>query len=233
MTTNTDIHPIQSTILCELLFVKEAGFGELNKKKLSSDQFSFHLRQLADWKLIEKTAEGKYVLTTKGKEYANRFDTEMAEVERQPKLGVCVIGVKKEGEKVLYLSQQRLKQPYFGFWGFVTGKVRWGEKAEETALRELMEETGLKSKLTMVGLKHKMDFSQDGILLEDKYFLTFRADITSGEIIEKFEGGMNRWMTKEEILSQEDVFDDVEEIIEMVERNSFEFVEKQYKVKRY
>lgn len=228
-----DIHPIQSWILCDLLFAPEASFSQLNKKKLSSDQFSFHLHQLTDWKLIEKTEAGKYRLTTTGKEYANRFDTEAAEVERQPKLGVLVIGMKKENGQTYYLTQQRLKQPYYGFWGFVTGKVRWGEKAKETAIREFSEETGMAGEMVLIGVRHKIDFSSEGKLLEDKYFLTFLANKTSGKLIEKFEGGANQWMSKEELFKQEDVFDDAEEVIEMVEKRDFGFDEKEYRVKRY
>ena len=126
----TDIHPVQAEILCYLLFTNEVCFSDLNKNKLGSDLFSFHLRQLTDWRLIKKNDGGKYVLTAKGKEYANRFDTDAKEVERQPKIGVCVIGVNKENGKTEYLCQQRLKQPYFGFWGFVTGKAKWGEKTK-------------------------------------------------------------------------------------------------------
>ncbi len=228
-----DIHPVQAEILCGLLFVKNAGFKELNKKNLGSDLFSFHLRQLTGWSLITKDEFGKYILTTKGKEYANRFDTEIKEVERQPKLGVAVVTTKEIDGELLFLGQQRLKQPYYGFWGFITGKVKWGEKATDTANRELMEETGLTAKLTLLGIRHKMDYSKEGQLLEDKYFLTFKANEVKGDLIENFEGGKNQWMTKEQLLHQDDIFDDIESIIEMVSKNKFEFDEKQYKVKRY
>jgi len=59
---NIDIHPIQSKILCELLFVNNASFKELNKMNLGSDLFSFHLRQLTGWKLIMKDKVDKYIL---------------------------------------------------------------------------------------------------------------------------------------------------------------------------
>lgn len=229
----TDIHPIQSEILCELLFVTEAGFSELNKKKISSDQFSFHLRQLVDLKLIEKNPEGKYGLTIKGKEYANRFDTEQKEVERQPKIGVLVIGVRQTDNMTEYLMQQRLKQPYYGFWGFVTGKIRWGETVNEAALRELKEETGMSGGIKLIGIKHKMDYDQESKMLEDKFFLVVKAEDLKGELQEKFEGGENRWMKKEEIEKIEDLFDGVVENFELVNENELKFRENKYKVKRY
>ncbi|MFA6602983.1 MAG: NUDIX domain-containing protein [Candidatus Shapirobacteria bacterium] len=229
----TDIHPIQSKVLCELLFVQQASFSELKKMDIGTDLFSFHLRQLTDLGLVSKTEKGKYCLTTKGKEYANRFDTEATEVERQPKIGVLIIGVKNENGQTKYLMQQRLKQPYFGFWGFVTGKIRWGEKFEETALRELGEETGLKGKCELVGIEHKTDLAEDGTVLEDKVFVTFKATELKGELQENFEGGKNQWMSKTEIEKLTEPFDDVEAIIEDMESGIFWFRERSFKVKRY
>jgi ADP-ribose pyrophosphatase YjhB (NUDIX family) len=229
----TDIHPIQSIILCELLFVNEAGFAELNKKKLSSDQFSFHLRQLTDWKLIEKTESGKYRLTISGKEYANRFDTEKSEIEKQAKIGVLIVGQKEEKGVKKYLVQQRLKQPYFGYWGFATGKVRWGETVEEAAKRELKEEMGLEGKVELKAIKHKMDYNQDQKMLEDKYFLVVKVTNSKGNLTEEFEGGKNKWMTNEEILALENLFDGVQESIGLTEGEKLDFVETKYVVKGY
>ncbi|MFA6250126.1 MAG: NUDIX domain-containing protein [Candidatus Shapirobacteria bacterium] len=230
---NTDIHPIQSMILCDLLFVEEVGFAKLNKKKLGSDQFSFHLRQLTDWKLIEKTENGKYRLTAKGKEFANQFDTQAMEIERQPKIAVLVVGTKRKKGQVKYLVQQRLKQPYYGYWGFISGKVRWGEKILETGGRELEEEAGLRGDLELVGMEHKTDLGTGGEILEDKYFLILKAEKLEGELKTDFEAGKNCFKTKAEILMLPDLFDDVAMILEKVEGGKFEFEEKEYRVKRY
>jgi dihydroneopterin triphosphate diphosphatase len=54
--------------------------------------------------------------------------------------------VKKEGDKYKFLVLQRADDvyPYPGLWQVITGTMRGGETAKETALRELEEETGLK-----------------------------------------------------------------------------------------
>ncbi len=233
MSTEIDIHPVQSSILCELLFVKEGRFGQLNKLGLSTDHFSFHLKQLVDWGLVDKLKSGKYTLSEKGKEFANRFDTEKTEVERQAKVAVLIVGVKKEGGRKKYLIQQRLKQPYFGFWGFLTGKIRWGETVDQAGARELKEETGLKGKLELTAVKHKMDYDQRKKLLEDKYFFVIRASKLQGEMMKKFEGGRNKWMEKKEILQLTDLFDGVEESMELVDKANFKFSESKYKVRGY
>ncbi len=229
MDTNIDIHPIQATILCQLLFMKSVRFSEMDRQGLTTDHFSFHLRQLINWKMIEKDEDRKYSLTGKGKEFANRFDTEIKEVERQPKIGVLVIA--KKADK--YLIQQRLKQPYYGFWGFITGKMRWGETVEETALRELEEETGLTGRAKLVAVKHKMDYDQQGQLLEDKFFMAVKVDKVRGKLKEEVVGGKNCWMIREEIIKISDLFDGVEETINFANESSLKFSEMKYKVKRY
>jgi len=232
MIKDFDVHPIQAGILRELLFVTEAGFGQLNKKKVGTDLFSFHLKQLIGWKLVAKTGT-KYSLTTKGKEFANQFDTDKIEVEKQAKVAVLIVISKSTGSEINFLLQQRKKQPYFGYWGFVTGKLRWGETILEGAKRELVEETGLSAELRIAGIKHKMDYDQNGNILEDKYFWVILATETKGELMTEFEGGTNVWMSKEKIESQTQLFDGVIESLDMAMKNDFKMSETKYKVKGY
>lgn len=233
MAYEENIHPTQGQILRSLLFHPERRFSEL-APGISSDQLSFHVKRLIELSLIQKNGEG-YMLTASGKEYANRFDADPARmaIERQPKIGVLVICVSKDGTTTRYLVQQRLKQPYYGFYGFLTGKVRWGETIEETATRELEEETGLKANVTLAAIKHKMDYAPDGTLLEDKFFFAFRGEDTSGTLIEQFEGGLNIWLTKEEIMKLPDLFDGVSESLAFVENDTLQFLERKYTVAKY
>jgi 8-oxo-dGTP pyrophosphatase MutT (NUDIX family) len=235
MSINGEVHPIQINILKTLLYQPEVKFSDLNPEKVSSDHFSFHIKKVLESGLVEKTNEGLYRLTAKGKEFANRFDTDSAKVvlERQAKLGVLVICVKEEGRERKYLVQQRLKQPYYGFHGFMTGKVKWGETVDETAARELEEETGLQGSLLLLGVKHKMDYSQTGDLLEDKFFFIYRVTNTTGTLVESFPGGKNMWLVKEEIKKLPDLYDGVDESIEVVDKGVLVFIEKKYIVSKY
>ncbi len=230
-----DIHPTQAKILKELIFHPARKFSELNVEGVSSDQFSFHLRRLAELNLIKKTESG-YELTAPGKEFANRFDTDSPKMvlERQAKIGVSISCIKNDGQgEDLYLIQQRLKQPYFGYHGFLTGKVRWGETILETAARELQEEAGLSAELSISGIKHKMDYSENGELLEDKYFFVIKAQNPAGVLRDNIEGGKNAWFKEKDIFKLPDVFDGVDETIEIIKSGTFQFVERKYAVKRY
>ena len=226
------IHEIQKEILVSLLFRKTARFSDLKNKNLENDQFNFHLKRLLETELVEKS-DKNYSLTSKGKEFANRFDTEKVNLERQAKLSIVVIGVKNQENETLYLVQQRLKQPYFGYHGFITGKVRWGETILETATRELQEETGLSASMTVSGVKHKMDYSETGELLEDKYFFVVKAENPTGTLRDNIKGGKNAWFSEKGLLKLPDVFDGVDETVEIIKSGVFQFVERKYTVKRY
>lgn len=205
MTLDVKIHEAQTAILRELLFHPHAGFAELQKPTgLSSDHFNFHIARLVELGLVEKTTRGQYRLTIKGKEYSNKLDTDSNTIERQPKVAVCLVIHDAEGRT---LMQQRLKQPYFGYWGRPTGKIRWGETILDAAARELKEETNLEADFTFRGTQHKMDYNQQtGELLEDKIFFIMHGANPRGDMFEQFEGGRNQWMTWDEINALELTF---------------------------
>lgn len=213
MSYEPNTHEAQVAILRQLLFVADARFSALQKaSELSSDHFNFHIKKLMQEGYVEK-GDKTYALTPKGKEYANRLDTDENEIERQPKVSIAITlertGANGERE---FLFQQRKKNPYFDFWGRVGGKMRWGESIIEAANRELKEETGLEANFEYRLLYHKRDYDKKtGKLLEDKIFLCVYATEFRGELVEVFEGGVNKWMTHEEFERQPKRFKSVDD----------------------
>ena len=229
MSYEPSAHTAQIAILRHLLFCTEAGFAAIQKKtKLTSDHFNFHIKKLIDESYVQK--QGKYYsLTRKGKEYANRMDTDEHEIEKQPKVSI-VIALERQGEnnRREFLFQQRKKNPYYDFWGRASGKIRWGETVIEAARRELKEETGLEAPLEYKLLYHKRDYDKEtGELLEDKVFLCVHSDEYAGDFIEEFEGGINRWMTMEELLAQPRRFVSIDDMQELID-NGEHFVEREF-----
>lgn len=199
MAHEAKIHEVQTIILRELLFLPSARFSDLRQKTdLDSDHFKFHVTRLVEVGYIEKLSAGDYQLSQLGKEYANKLDTDKNVIERQPKSAVII--VVKKGDQVLV--QERLKHPFFGFWGYPGGKIRWGETILEAAARELDEETGLAAKMTYRGVYHEhIASAETGEILEDKIFHIVSATSPTKKLIEQFEGGRNSWMTVEKLQS--------------------------------
>lgn len=205
MAYEAKIHGAQTSILRELLFHPSAGFSGLQKPTgLTSDHFNFHITRLVEIGYVHKIARGKYSLTPRGKEYANKLDTDANVIERQPKSGV-ILAVRK-GNKFLF--QERLKHPYYGFWGFPSGKIRWGETILETAARELYEETGLVADCEWKGIYHEQVVqAETGEQLEDKIFQIVLCTSPAGTLVEQFEGGRNAWMSLSEAAKQTKIFE--------------------------
>lgn len=227
MSYEASAHKAQMKILRHLLLSPHAGFAELQKQTgLTSDHANFHIKKLTDVGYLTKNSDDKYVLTRVGKEYSNRMDTDDNIIEKQPKISVALIVENDKGE---LLAQQRLKQPYYGFWGRPTGKIRWGETMVEAGARELMEETGLTADLVVAGFYHKMDYDKEsGDLLEDKVFVLIYGTNPQGELIIDDEGHHNEWLSDIELPKRGKVFQSVPEITAMARKNAANFMEHKY-----
>lgn len=200
MSHQATIHQAQTAILRDLLFKPEARFSQLQKVvTLESDHFKFHVNRLLEMGYIAKSNTGTYFLTPKGKEYANKLDTAQNVIERQPKSAVIIV-LKNDMSEVLV--QERLKHPYFGFWGYPGGKIRWGETIIEAAVRELHEETNLEALLSYRGVYHEhVKSAETGELLEDKIFHIIGARAPEGILKELFEGGRSTWVDLKKLAS--------------------------------
>ena len=226
MSYEPDAHAVQMKVLRYLLLSPNATFSALQKDAdMQSDQFTFHLKKLLQVGYVTKDGQ-TYQLTRSGKEYANRMDTDENVIEKQPKLSVVLV---IEDDNNRTLQQERLKHPYYGYWGYPTGKVRWGETLVEAGARELMEETGLAADLRVVGFYHKLDYDEEsGELLEDKYFCIIHGTKAHGELITDAEGHHNEWMTNAEFETKDKKFGNVTETRALVRSLNPVFVEQKY-----
>lgn len=213
MSLEVNIHATQTSILRELLFHPEAGYAKLQKPTgLTSDHFNFHIARLVELGLVEKIKRGSYRLTPRGKEYANRLDTDNSTIERQPKTAVILALQREHDGKMEYVFQERLKNPYYGYWGLPSGKVRWGETIVETARRESLEETGLDGNFEVKGVYHEHVIQEEtGEMLEDKIFFVVLGTEMHGAFQADFEGGHNEWMMFQDAVKKDKKFKSFEQ----------------------
>lgn len=233
MSLEVKIHDAQTKILRELLFHPSAGFAKLQKPTgLTSDHFNFHISRLVELELVEKIERGQYRLSIIGKEYANKLDTAKSTIERQPKISVILVVWRDKSKKEILL-QERLKNPYFGFWGYPTGKVSWGETILETASRELREETGLVSDFIYHGIYHEHAKSEKGDLLEDKIFLITETVKPTGKLRDA-EGCHNKWVKLSDALKFEKRFPGFTTVQDVISgKSQLEEFERTYKTEHF
>jgi ADP-ribose pyrophosphatase YjhB (NUDIX family) len=209
-----------------LLVAPRAPFAALQKDaNMQSDQFTFHLKKLIKAGYVHKD-DSNYQLTIMGKEYANRMNTDERAVSRQAKISVVVI-VEDEAGRILH--QQRLKHPYYGYWGHISGKVRWGETLLEAGSRELAQETGLEADLKIVCFYHKLDYDQGGEqLLEDKLFCVMHGTKPRGALIADAQDRHNQWMSAVEFTALDKLFGDAKETMSLIQGERQVILENKY-----
>jgi len=221
-------------ILRELLFRPNSRFSDLNIQGLSNDHFSYHIKVLIQDKYVTKN-DSKYSLTNKGKEFANRMDTENTEIEKQPKVAVIIVATKSINGKKHLLVQERTKEPYFGYYGFITGKVRFGEKVSETARRELKEESGLEDGTILIKriVHDHVVLEDNGDLVEDKMFYVILIKNPKGDLVDT-RNGKNKWVTVERFKKLKKKYYNEDNIYFISQsKGDMNFIEKTYFIKEF
>jgi ADP-ribose pyrophosphatase YjhB (NUDIX family) len=127
-------------------------------------------------------------------------------IEKQPKYAVFLIAIKEEKGKKYLLIQKRLKEPYFGYQGFITGKVKFGEELIDAAKRELLEESGLTGEFEFKGAHRDIVYSKEKKLLEDKVFHLFIITNCEGRLLTDIEGGKNFWVLEKDFANLDKLY---------------------------
>jgi ADP-ribose pyrophosphatase YjhB (NUDIX family) len=197
--SNIQLHFLQTEILRKLSLSTTLKFNQLLIENLESVHINYHLQKLKSFGLVKKEDE-LYSLTNLGKDYTNRMDDVVKDIERQPKTSILINGARKRiNGEIEFLLTRRLKHPFFGKVAELTGKIRFGETFEEAARRELFEETGLTAKnfiLEKIGRILRRD--KEGNVLQDVIFYEFFVTDFVGVFIEKLPYQENFWMTEKE-----------------------------------
>lgn len=232
MKQDSTINETQALIMRQLFDNGALRFSQINTKNISSDQFSYHLRQLAKNGLIEKTSDNRYQLSVAGRGRAILMDNHSSKFIEQGFTACRVVLTRGEGASKQYLIQRRTRVPYKGYHGDPGGKILFGEDVLEAAARNMKAETGLTCDMSIAGLVHFKDSYQDEVV-QDKFFFVIKATNPSGELLAHGITGDNMWMTYEEILANAKVHQGFTDLIEIAEGSGFQFVERTNFVDEY
>ena len=184
------LHEIQIKVLEKLLFSPNLNYSILRPyRAMENNKFNFHLKQLIDGGYIKKV-DGLYSLTEMGKEFANRIDTNSV-LKLQAKIAVILVCLRKNNTEALIHT--RLKHPFYGCQGYMSGKIMYGESIHETVKRELKEEANLKGKGELFLTRHEIVYSplDNDLVLEDKFLHFFVIRDPTGKANHNDEGRLH------------------------------------------
>ncbi len=190
------LHQTQIEILKNLLFRKSARYSEIKPLEMEPAQFVFHLNKLIEADFIKK-GEDTYALTDTGKEFANRITTEANKIEERVKATTVLIPVRTQNNELEFLIYKRLKNPFYGCFGFATEKPFWGETYIDAASRGLHEETNLTGTPQLCAIKHYVVYSNEK-LVEDKLMHAFIFNNPTGDLQNTNEGTFE-WIKESEL----------------------------------
>lgn len=205
------LHLFQIEILRKLSKSKSLRFNDLLIPDLESEHMNYHLKKLVELGYVNKSVL-EYSLTDSGKDYVGMLEDEVEIIEKQPKVSV-LLSVKKINEEgnIEHLLSKRLKQPYLGKIGRLTGKIKFGEGILEGAKRELYEETGLEAgdDIKLIQIYHKIRSKEDNSVVQDSIFFIVSIFNPKGTLITKTPVQENFWISKKELENNKelDLFD--------------------------
>ncbi len=188
----------QREIILKLIHTLKATFTELSQGAKDSNRFAYHIKTLVDQGLINHEGE-YYNLSLKGHQLSSFIEGATGDIAKFPTFSNGLI-VEKDGK---FLFQKRLKKPFYGIWGLISGKINFGWNVVECALRDLEEETGLIAKTGKeIGFYQAKTFENGKLAFHHMFFL-IRLSGISGELIEKTHKAENAWLTLEEFFSKD------------------------------
>lgn len=206
--------------LRKLMHKQEMGFNELWGNVGASNGFAYHLKVLVEDGLVEKKDE-IYCLTHEGKKYVTYLEGESGEKAKSPL--VCVVIVVYDEKKKKFLMCKRTKEPFHGYWGSISGKIKFDQYIYGAATAELKEETGLECDLELKGLCSYKTYNDECLSYNHQLFVVLATN-PRGELIKKTREGENHWIREEEV-SELKAFPSVLAPTEIAKGNGFRWIE--------
>ncbi len=193
---------VQNLILTKFLKAEKLKYSECIPEGLDKDLFNYHFKFLKEKSYILKDEEC-YSLTHLGKKYVQRLDA-LGVYKDYFRVSVLVYLVIADAGQQRILLHRRLRHPYYGDIGVISGKVQYGEKIAAAAQRKFKEETGLNiDPPRLIGVHRKTRHDKDGEIIEDTLYHCCLASSYKGELKTKTEFGENFWASLDDAKNYE------------------------------
>jgi 8-oxo-dGTP pyrophosphatase MutT (NUDIX family) len=210
----------RSDILGKLMHGRKMTFNELWGNEGESNKFAYHLKVLEEDGFVKKTKD-TYCLTHEGKKYCAYIEGGTGKKSEFPLIGVIVVIRDEKTGKVL--MSRRTKEPFYGYCGFIGGKMKFSQYIYEAAEAEVFEETGLTCDFELKGIFSSKTYNNESLSYSHQMFILLGKN-HKGELIEKTREGENCWASEEEI-SKMKTFPNVPYSIKMIKGEGFKWIE--------
>lgn len=142
-------HHIQKHIVYTLAFADALRFGELKPDELENKAFDYHLKKVIRAGLVEKTADGRYRLTSEGKRVGK------GALKKQSRLidraySTLLLAIRRADDGA-WLLMRRKTQPLIGLTGFMNAQPTAGDEIVDTAQQVCRQQTGLTGEFVVQG----------------------------------------------------------------------------------
>lgn len=195
---------VQREILSICSFIPHgAKYSDLKPQstQIENDLYNYHLQYLVKNGYLEKK-DSLYHLTQSGKSLVTNINHDTKTIATKYKVSVYLCPA-VDGKILLY---KRLKQPQYGYTGFISGKMTYGENVLVAAKREFNEETNLQAEFTIIGNMRQIRKDAAGKVIEDGIFYVCYTDKVKGDLVEKGKEGEYFWVDLDRVSSLEKVF---------------------------
>lgn len=109
------MHKIQKFILAQLMEQSALRYSDMRPLSMEASQFMYHLKKLLNESYVTKTPDGKYSLSSKGRQFVDRADTDQIVLRDQPRVAALIVCTNADGEVLL---MRRATQPFVDWLGF-------------------------------------------------------------------------------------------------------------------
>lgn len=185
----------QRRIIARLILNQKMTFNQIWGKRGDSNKLAYHINRLVENKILSKSPSG-YCLSAKGKALSALLDGDGKE-SPHPVMAYVVI-ISKAGK---LLCQERLKEPFRGYVGFVSGNIKFGSSVIDCAIAGVKKQAGLDLKNPVIkGTEEIVTFEGDEALYH--HMISIVTGGCEGELISEMPGKRNRWVTKKQLFDE-------------------------------
>lgn len=212
-------HHIQRSILDNLAISEIKRYSEIKPSDLDGNVFGYHLKALISEGYVNKTTNGDYSLTSRGKDFVvRRYEDPLTSAR-----SIYLIVVRSGND---YLLRTRKIQPLIGYTGFIHGEPEPKLSVAESAEKRLLDKSGLKINLSVKGNALISQYLNSDLQSYSQAIILYGEIDKTDSIKKEDETGINSWS---KLKSASNLLPSCFDIVNMIDSKT-RWLEKKYQL---